>query len=469
MATPSIRIDVATVGNGTTGQSRTDGVLSQVVTLNDTANSSGSWSWTLLVPFGSSTTLTNSTTSTPTFTPDIAGSYLAFCTYNGSEVSFSLNAAGEKVTTQGGLAVLKDSLRIPTAGETTQFDSDEGWAAALDPMLRTISGVDGGSQGDVLFVNSSGELERLAAGTSGQVLSSGGAGADPSWATGGSGDVSGPASATDNAFARYDLTTGKLLQNSTTTQDDSGNVDVQGNITVSGTVDGRDVASDGTTLDTAVLDADFSAAEGMMRKVSAGTYTTIKSNLAASTSPGTTDDTNAGYGIGSLWCDTTGDAIHMAIDVTASAAVWKEISAGDGSFLALDGSTPMTGDLDMATNAVSVKLGNGSAADCPVQFSGVNYGFFRTGTEIHVALNGTARVKFATTAMYPPDNSIDLGASKVAAWANGYFAGYIEVEEMAAPTGVSAACRIYAADNGGKTTLYAIFPTGAAQTIAAEP
>jgi hypothetical protein len=39
----------------------------------------------------------------------------------------------------------------------------------------------------------------------------------------GTGDVVGPASATDNAVARFDTTTGKLLQNSVTTIDDTGN------------------------------------------------------------------------------------------------------------------------------------------------------------------------------------------------------------------------------------------------------
>lgn len=41
---------------------------------------------------------------------------------------------------------------------------------------------------------------------------------------GGSGDVVWPASSTDNAIARYDGTTGKLLQNSGATIDDSGNI-----------------------------------------------------------------------------------------------------------------------------------------------------------------------------------------------------------------------------------------------------
>jgi hypothetical protein len=41
---------------------------------------------------------------------------------------------------------------------------------------------------------------------------------------GGSGDVVGPASSTDNALARFDLLTGKLIQNSDATLDDAGNL-----------------------------------------------------------------------------------------------------------------------------------------------------------------------------------------------------------------------------------------------------
>lgn len=43
-------------------------------------------------------------------------------------------------------------------------------------------------------------------------------------ATTGAGDVSGPASSTDNAVARFDGTTGKLIQDSGVTIDDSGNL-----------------------------------------------------------------------------------------------------------------------------------------------------------------------------------------------------------------------------------------------------
>lgn len=55
--------------------------------------------------------------------------------------------------------------------------------------------------------------------------------------------VSGPLSATDNAVARYDGTTGQVIQNSQVTIDDSGN------IATPGTVDGRDLSADGSKLD----------------------------------------------------------------------------------------------------------------------------------------------------------------------------------------------------------------------------
>lgn len=76
--------------------------------------------------------------------------------------------------------------------------------------------------------------------------------------TGGTGDVIGPASSTDEAVVRFDGTTGKLLQDSNVTIDDTGNLTVgSGNIIVSGLVDGRDVAADGAVLDAHVADANI--------------------------------------------------------------------------------------------------------------------------------------------------------------------------------------------------------------------
>lgn len=59
---------------------------------------------------------------------------------------------------------------------------------------------------------------------------------DGTWATvSGSGDVVGPASATDNAIARFDSTTGKLIQNSTVLVGDTGAITGAASISLSAT------------------------------------------------------------------------------------------------------------------------------------------------------------------------------------------------------------------------------------------
>lgn len=72
-------------------------------------------------------------------------------------------------------------------------------------------------------------------GTLNQVLATDGNGA-LSWATAGTGDVVGPASSTDKAFARFNSTTGKLLQNSTgATLSDTGGATFTDFASVNGT------------------------------------------------------------------------------------------------------------------------------------------------------------------------------------------------------------------------------------------
>jgi hypothetical protein len=64
----------------------------------------------------------------------------------------------------------------------------------------------------------------------------------------------------------------------------------------------------------------------------------LVNNLAAAAAPGATDDSDpAGYGVGSLWLDTTADKAYICLDATNGSAVWKEISptAGAGADTAL--------------------------------------------------------------------------------------------------------------------------------------
>jgi len=72
-------------------------------------------------------------------------------------------------------------------------------------------------------------------GTSGQALITDGSGV-LSWSTAASGDVYGPGSSTDNAVARFDSTTGKLLQNSVVLIGDTGAVTGVTDLSASGSV-----------------------------------------------------------------------------------------------------------------------------------------------------------------------------------------------------------------------------------------
>lgn len=85
--------------------------------------------------------------------------------------------------------------------------------------------------------------------------------ADGTWAVPpGSGDVVGPGSATDNAVARYDATTGKLIQSSSVIIDDSDAVTGITSLTVD------NVSVDGGSISTTTGNMTFAAASGSIIK-----------------------------------------------------------------------------------------------------------------------------------------------------------------------------------------------------------
>jgi hypothetical protein len=89
-------------------------------------------------------------------------------------------------------------------------------------------------------------------GTSGQALITDGSGV-LSWSSAASGDVYGPASATDNAVARFDLTTGKIIQDSVVTiADTTGNMAGVGTLGVGAITTSGALTYGGVTLNNAV-------------------------------------------------------------------------------------------------------------------------------------------------------------------------------------------------------------------------
>lgn len=116
--------------------------------------------------------------------------------------------------------------------------------------------------------------------TSSQVLTFNGTVWEPATPSGGggSGDVVGPASSTDNAIVRFDSTTGKLIQNSSVTISDSGQITASGTgagSTIFGTSTIASGIASAAIGDNASAAADYAFALGVVSMVTAQKGTAI--------------------------------------------------------------------------------------------------------------------------------------------------------------------------------------------------
>ena len=157
-----------------------------------------------------------------------------------------VTALGVNTGTAGSFVVNGGALGTPSSGTVTNLTGTasiniNGTVGATTPTTVVATQVDITAQGDLRLQDTTGgEYVALQApgtlassytltlpvddGTAGQALVTDGSGV-LSWSTAASGDVYGPASATDNAVARFDSTTGKIIQNSVVTiADTTGNM-----------------------------------------------------------------------------------------------------------------------------------------------------------------------------------------------------------------------------------------------------
>ena len=118
----------------------------------------------------------------------------------------------------------------------------------------------------------------------------------------------------------------------------------------------------------------------------------VKDKMDATVAPGATDDSAAGYAVGSKWVDVSADKAYMCVDATATAAVWTEITqAGGGLANVVEDTTPQLGGT-LDTNSKQVRWSKGadvaSAATLTLGTDG-NY-FDITGTTTITAIGALA-------------------------------------------------------------------------------
>lgn len=179
---------------------------------------------------------------------------------------------------------------------------------------------------------------------------------------GGTGDVVGPASATDNAIARFDLTTGKLIQNSGITIADGATGTLSGTntgdqtISLTGDVTGSGTGSFATTL------ATVNANVGSFGSATAAPAVTVNAKGLV-TAVSTNTITPA---IGSITGLGTGVATALAVNTGSSGAVVVNggvLGTPSSGSLANCSGLPVSGITSSTSTALgvgSIELGNAS-------------------------------------------------------------------------------------------------------------
>lgn len=137
---------------------------------------------------------------------------------------------------------------------------------------------------------------------------------------------------------------------------------------------------------------------------------TITYQNAGTTAPAVTDDsTPGGYGVNSLWADTTNDRAYICVDSTNGAAVWREISFVPNTINDLATVTGVSGDFVIARDATDGALKK------------INVGDFLGGGGANTDLGNLASVAINTTLVSDTDVTDDLGTTAIR-WNNAYTA-----------------------------------------------
>jgi hypothetical protein len=251
-------------------------------------------------------------------------------------------------------------------------------SATSATTATTATNIAGGAANRIAVQSGSGATGFIAAPTSGSTYLQWD-GTAFTWTTvSGSGDVVGPASSTDNAVARFDGTTGKLVQNSAVTiADTTGDITAGkfNGLTVS-TTTGTLTLANGSTLATSGANsvtitstgatnvtvpttgtlATLAGSEALTNKTINGSSNTI-TNVSLSTGiTGTLGTTNGGTGL-----TTIGTALQvLRVNAGATALEWGTVSAspgGSNNQIQFNNSSSFGGSANLTWDGTNVQIG----------------------------------------------------------------------------------------------------------------
>lgn len=314
-----------------------------------------------------------------------------------------LNGAGEDI-----VGPIRESLKAAEKARTPRFLGSD--PAPTNPELPTMIGAGGkivsvrddetglefiaapsGGGGATTFVGLS-DVPSAYTGHGGKQVrvKSDASGLEFVTAGGGSGDVVGPASATDNAIARYDTTTGKLLQNSTVTISDNG------------TIGAVAAAAGYASINLPHGTAPTSPNNGDMWTTTAGIYVRINGVTVGPLGTGGGGSlTNFTEAVNTSTPNATRPVVSLTATNAASHVDFAIMVKGNGAILADIPDNASTGGNKRGDNAVDLQITRNNATEVASgTYSGIFSGTGNTASGTFSAVfSGTANTTTGTYAV----------------------------------------------------------------------